>query len=1213
LERVTSKKIILSYVIVLVVTASAMLSVMSANVSAGSAIVTQVAGPGQNTGAVFLGPMQEIADYAKGCPMPSASQNEPSHSYNGAVNVVIGLNPSNESMLQQFLSDLSNPSSPLYHEYLTKEQFDTMFGGSSAIYQDLVSYLARNGVTNVNEFSDRMEVSFSASAAQIKDIFGVSLMRFDSSLGSYFAPYGAPSLPYVIAGDVSGIAGLSNYSVLVNEHSPLSIQTEQIAEKIAQNTTQNGYPIPVNSTSAQYLFGSDMQIAMQEKTLFDQFGYPTNMVEATILWSGEYTGTTKEITSTGGLISPDTYVGPFVPSDIYTYYNETLPPGEPHSRIYAYPIDGAPLPGIRASYDSTGAYVENTLDLEMLGSTAPGSSIYNVYGNNSSTANLVDAFSSILNPLPGYSALDNVSVISNSWGGTDGNCSIWYNDLQEANARGITVMASSGDDADSTSSSEYIGSNVSFPASMAYNNFGMVAVGGVTVTLNKSLDISSETNWYEPASLSTLSTAVGTTSGISSVFPEPSWQINSSANSIINGKGRGVPDISALANNTIMTLTVSGFTYDATNASQGYPFEAVAGTSIASPLTAGVIAEIDHSIESQGSQPLGFLDLTLYSIGTAEYNLVSYPSGVGHYGPSAYNTSLSSRPYRPVIHGYNTLYSDRYGYSLLNGWGSINAYNFTSFVMNENFTIRSGLLSGVMDTMNLSSINATSYKADGNVFSSFNASIQQNFYLASSLGTPAFWIQAIIQISGLNGTGFSGNFSLQIETPYMGLYPDLARYEYNSTAIFIPWAYPFNITSLLETTPGYLGSIISSRIGTAELSLPVPGAAYIIGRLHYDYFYSDSVVSTGPDGSPGTSGTFSPQLLVTGALSAKAGVFGPGTGGSVVPMLLPFESQTWVSPESSVIFLQATQSGSIGANIAYSPSGNDSWTFSYQEKSLQQGIYASVRGNYVVTFNETGLPAGASWYVNILGLPPSPEIPTNGSYSANVTDGPYQYSAYSSDSIYAPTNNGTFIINGGNLSITLHFEKKLYKVTFIESGLPSNVTWSLDVHGVASTANILTNSVSLNLTNGTYSYNFSRSSNIYTAAQFYGTFTVNGSAISIQIEFFKLKYSVSISESGLPANQNWTIVFDGVKYNLSSIPLVLSLTNGSYAYTVYSVSGYKISSPTGTFVVSGSAAYLVIQFTSPNALVFEVEFILAIVAMVAVAGFLFYLLARKKV
>jgi len=49
--------------------------------------------------------------------------------------------------------------------------------------------------------------------------------------------------------------------------------------------------------------------------------------------------------------------------------------------------------------------------------------------------------------------------------------------LEEAQARGITVLAISGDSGDSSSSAWGIG-NTWFPGSMAYDTFGDVAVGG---------------------------------------------------------------------------------------------------------------------------------------------------------------------------------------------------------------------------------------------------------------------------------------------------------------------------------------------------------------------------------------------------------------------------------------------------------------------------------------------------------------------------------------------------------------------------------------------------------------------------------------------------------------------------------------------------------------------------------------------------------------
>ena len=42
--------------------------------------------------------------------------------------------------------------------------------------------------------------------------------------------------------------------------------------------------------------------------------------------------------------------------------------------------------------------MENSVDLEMIGSTAPGSSIYNVYGLSPTNTTIDDALQSILSP-----------------------------------------------------------------------------------------------------------------------------------------------------------------------------------------------------------------------------------------------------------------------------------------------------------------------------------------------------------------------------------------------------------------------------------------------------------------------------------------------------------------------------------------------------------------------------------------------------------------------------------------------------------------------------------------------------------------------------------------------------------------------------------------------------------------------------------------------
>ncbi|EQD30813.1 hypothetical protein B2A_13981, partial [mine drainage metagenome] len=148
------------------------------------------------------------------------------------------------------------------------------------------------------------------------------------------------------------------------------------------------------------------------------------------------------------------------------------------------PINGAPKPGISASYDQSGANIENTLDLEMVGSTAPGASIYNVYGPSATYTNLDDALAYILNPNSSVPGLKNVSVVTNSWGGSDQNDSSWYQYLEEAQTRGITVLASSGDSGNNPNSSKWTGTGPEFPSTMAFNDFGVTAVGGTTLVVN---------------------------------------------------------------------------------------------------------------------------------------------------------------------------------------------------------------------------------------------------------------------------------------------------------------------------------------------------------------------------------------------------------------------------------------------------------------------------------------------------------------------------------------------------------------------------------------------------------------------------------------------------------------------------------------------------------------------------------------------------------
>ncbi|MHB1916966.1 MAG: S53 family peptidase, partial [Thermoplasmata archaeon] len=566
--------------------------------------------------------------------------------YRGTVTAMVQLRFAHAAGLSALLTQLQNPSSSQYHRYLTSVQFDALYSPSAATYRAATDYFQSFGI-HVTTFSGRTALALSGTPAQVGAAFATTFeQRSDPLRGTYYSASGTPTLPRFLADAITGVVGLNDYAV-GHLLGGTRARSASPGAAVTAGPAPGGILPPVQFGQTQLLYAPEFQVAYDELPLLDQV-LPVHAVIATILWSGS--------NETG------TPVGPFVPSDITSYFNETLPSGEPAAQVFGIPIAGAPPPGGSASYDVTGASIENTIDLEMIGSTAPGASIYNVYGPSSAVTYLDQAFTTILND-PG---LANVSVISNSWGSTDGNNSIWYADLMEAQARGITVLASSGDSGNNPASGKWVVSGVEFPSTMAYNAFGDTGVGGTTLTVNANsasptyLERTSEIVWNISTGTGNGGPA-GTTGGISTAFPTPLWQRTTEANAVIQGKGRGVPDLALVANNTLITITVDGRLYLATNASvAGAPFYEVWGTSIAAPVLGGFVAEMDAYNSARGQPWEGFLNPLLYQRGNSQFHGLS-PT------PSFYD----------ITSGRNLVYSALKGYDLVTGWGAPIIYALT--------------------------------------------------------------------------------------------------------------------------------------------------------------------------------------------------------------------------------------------------------------------------------------------------------------------------------------------------------------------------------------------------------------------------------------------------------------------------------------------------------------------------------------------------------
>lgn len=271
--------------------------------------------------------------------------------------------------------------------------------------------------------------------------------------------------------------------------------------------------------------------------------------------------------------------GGFRTADITAYFKSI---GVTAPKVTAISVDkGKNTPGKPSGPDG-----EVMLDIDVAGGAAPGANIA-VYFAPNTDQGFVDAITTAT-----HDTKNNPTVISISWGSAESNwttqaISAMDAACQSAASLGITVTVAAGDNG--SSDGETDGKNhVDFPSSSPH------ALGcGGTKLAGTGSTISSEVVWNETAS-----NEGATGGGISTVFPQPTWQSGIAATK----SGRGVPDVSGNAD------PASGYKVrvDGENI-------VVGGTSAVAPLWAALIA----LLQAQTKTKLGLLQTKLYASGSA--------------------------------------------------------------------------------------------------------------------------------------------------------------------------------------------------------------------------------------------------------------------------------------------------------------------------------------------------------------------------------------------------------------------------------------------------------------------------------------------------------------------------------------------------------------------------------------------------------------------
>ncbi len=505
------------------------------------------------------------------------------------LRLAIGVSLRDPQGLTEFLAQLYDPTSTNFQHYLTSEQFTQRFGPTADDYQALIDFAQTNGLAVVAGFADHLVLDVQGSVGDIQRALHITLLsyRHPSEQRNFFAPDTEPSVNAALP--IADISGLNNYVLPRPRLRPMPPGGGGTA----------GAPRSGSSPIGAYM-GKDFRAAYVPGVTLNGAGQMVGLLE----FDGYYA------------------------TDITTYETAAGLPNVPLQTILLDGYDGVPTTGVNSGNN------EVSLDMEMVISMAPSISKLVMF-----EAGPNGVVNDILNSM---AANTQVKQFACSWGWGGGPSTTTDAIFQKMAAQGQSFFTASGDsDAYTTGAKSVNGVDnttlANAPSSCPY----ITVVGGTTLnTTGPGGAWSSETVWNWGLRGGSYS---GTSGGISSYYPLPSWQsgISMSANGGATTQ-RNLPDVAMVADNVYVVYG---------NGSSG----ALGGTSCAAPLWAGLAALVNQQAQGAGKGAIGFFNPALYALGK------SAAAGAGFHDITTGNNVWNSSP--------NLFYATS-GYDLCTGWGT---------------------------------------------------------------------------------------------------------------------------------------------------------------------------------------------------------------------------------------------------------------------------------------------------------------------------------------------------------------------------------------------------------------------------------------------------------------------------------------------------------------------------------------------------------------
>ncbi|WP_263353985.1 choice-of-anchor D domain-containing protein [Acidicapsa acidisoli] len=397
------------------------------------------------------------------------------------VVLVLKRSPEQEAALAAFNERQYDPKSADFHHWLHAEEFGRLYGPSDADVTAVTSWLQNHGFEIYDVNKGRTMIQFSGTAAQVQEAFQVEMHRYQVNGEAHIANDRDPSIPEALAPVVTGIASLHDFfgkpQHVVGKYVRLDPKTgKETLVDPQPGTPDKVYPIahPEVKNAAAVLRGGvapQLTYAANGDNYEDLTPYDFATIYNILpLWTASSPINGKGVTIAISGVSDISQ------ADV-TNFRSTF--GLPAMTLKTI------VNGTDPGADGDGGQLENSLDVEMSGATAPGAQIVMVVSSSTATTGA--------DMLSDEYIIDNevAHIMSASYGecelelGTAGNSA--YNTVwQQGATEGISIFESAGDQgsAGCTSSDQQgpnadkIGLQVNGMASSPF----VTAVGGTDFT-----------------------------------------------------------------------------------------------------------------------------------------------------------------------------------------------------------------------------------------------------------------------------------------------------------------------------------------------------------------------------------------------------------------------------------------------------------------------------------------------------------------------------------------------------------------------------------------------------------------------------------------------------------------------------------------------------------------------------------------------------------